>query len=49
MNAAELELYCASKAGDMCKVEAMLTSNFLIHLDKQNSGDVRVRRIREAA
>ena len=41
MNTTELELYNASKAGDVSKVKAVLTATPTVDVNKQNPDDVR--------
>ncbi len=41
MNTTELELYNASKAGDVGKVKTVLTATPTVDVDKQNPDDVR--------
>ncbi len=41
MNTTELELYNASKAGDVGKVKAVLTATSPVDVNKQNRDDVR--------
>ncbi len=41
MNTTELELYNASKAGDVSKVKAVLTATPTVDVNKQNPEDVR--------
>ena len=42
MDAAELELYNASQAGDVGKVKAVLTATPTVNVNKQNPKAVRV-------
>ena len=41
MNTTELQLYNASKAGDVSKVKAVLTATPTVDVNKQNPKDVR--------
>ncbi len=41
MNTTELQLYKASKAGDVSKVKAVLTTTPTVNVNKQNPNDVR--------
>jgi hypothetical protein len=41
MNTTELQLYNASKAGDVSKVKAVLTATPTVDVNKQNPNDVR--------
>jgi hypothetical protein len=41
MNTTELELYNASKAGDVSKVKAVLTATPTFDVNKKNPGEVR--------
>jgi hypothetical protein len=41
MNTTELELYNASKAGDVSKVKAVLAATPTVDVNKQNPDDVR--------